>query len=97
MSVNHAVGGVTGSVLGRNDLPVTVLLNHLTDVADRCTEVLDPETGASLRSGEALTARKEVDHLTSLGQCIGHNNNPSDIDKEEKRKDPMSDDLNRSR
>lgn len=89
VGIDHGVRSVARSVLRRNDFPVTELLNHLTNVAHGCTKVLHAETCASLRCGEALAARKEVDHLTSLGNSIGHNNCPLAPIKSKEQQDPV--------
>ena len=77
MGVLHEVAsGAVGGVL-RDDLPVTVSLNHRANVADGGAKVRNAEPRTSLGGGESLAASEVVDDAALLGESVVTHNNES--------------------
>ena len=77
VGVLHEVSsGAVGGVL-RDDLPVTVLLNHRADVADGGAKVRNAEPRTSLGGGESLAACEVVDDAALLGESVVTHNTES--------------------
>jgi len=74
MGILHEVASHTSGSLFRGDLPVAVLLNLRTNVADRGAQIGDTETRTSLVGGESLAAGKVVDDTALLGEGVARHN-----------------------
>ena len=79
MGVLHEVAGATAGGRFRDDLPVTVSLNEVTDVADGGAQVGDTEAGTSLGRSESLAASEVVDHAALLGESVVRHSKESPI------------------
>jgi len=75
VSVAHEVASVA-TVLDSLNLPIAVCLDHLTNVADGRTEVLNTVLVERLTGIDAPSTGKVIDDLTLLGKSVAvcHNN-----------------------